>query len=396
MSLSLVRWIKFGNDIPYFISVIFKGHYGSGKTMLAVEVAKIKLARFLEEKEDVKVNVLTYDTAWSDYTLLIEEFKSKYFQDLDKSVDKSIIRIGSVSNFVKDVLNDQGEHEYDLTWSDMIFSPVVADILKKIDQKIIILIDEFDIDEICQNFQLELTKDGAKLLKVDFLPLVQLENVHFVICIRPRSYRSLDDFELICSLDQRFQMYKNLLVRHRNAKKILEFLRFWQKFGSSGINLDMSAFPNIKREEILDEQNLPPLLENQEHGVIWISIHIPIPSMTEKDKHSIANTIKKIFENSTDGLLVAVLYHRIGYSKIVAEKVKNIGQNYHGPYEENHFNGKEADIIIYVTSSVKGLYIQSLARARRLLILLTHDSFGGEFIMNEAVKKSLVKKICIN
>ena len=65
MSLSLVRWIKFGNNIPYFISVIFKGHYGSGKTMLAVEVAKIKMARFLEEKEDVKVNVLTYDTAWS-------------------------------------------------------------------------------------------------------------------------------------------------------------------------------------------------------------------------------------------------------------------------------------------------------------------------------------------
>ena len=54
MSLSLVRWIKFGNNIPYFISVIFKGHYGSGKTMLAVEVAKIKMARFLEEKEDVK------------------------------------------------------------------------------------------------------------------------------------------------------------------------------------------------------------------------------------------------------------------------------------------------------------------------------------------------------
>ena len=257
------------------------------------------------------------------------------------------------------------------------------------------LIDEFDMDEICQNFQLEL-KDGAKLLKVDFLPLAQLENVHFVICIRPRSYRSLDDFELICSLDQRFQMYKNLLVRHRNTKKILEFLRFWQKFGSSGINFDMSAFPNIKGEEILDEQNLPPLLENQEHGVIWISIHTPIPSMTEKDKHSIANTVKKLFENSTDGLSVAVLYHRIGYSKIVAEKVKNIGQNYHGPYEENHFNGKEADIIIYVTSSVKGFYIQSLARARRLLILVTHDTFGGEIVMNEAVRKTLVKKVCIS
>ena len=77
--------------------------------MLAVEVAKIKMARFLEEKEDVKVNVLAYDTAWSDYTLLIEEFKSKYFQDLDKS----IIRIGSLSNFIKDVLVHHGDGKYE-------------------------------------------------------------------------------------------------------------------------------------------------------------------------------------------------------------------------------------------------------------------------------------------
>ena len=160
MLLSLVRWIKFGNDVPYFISVIFKGHYGSGKTMLAVEVAKIKMARFLEEKEDVKVNVLAYDTAWSDYTLLIEEFKSKYFEDLNKS----IIRIGSISEFVKEVLTDLGEHEYDLAWSDMIFPPFVTDILMKIAQKIIILIDEFDIDEICELLPYELRKDEANVL----------------------------------------------------------------------------------------------------------------------------------------------------------------------------------------------------------------------------------------
>ena len=98
--------------------------------------------------------------------------QSKKGGNAAEDLDKSIIRIGSVSNFVKDVLNDQGEHEHDLTWSDMIFSPVVADILKKIDQKIIILIDEFDIDEICQNFQLELTKDGAKLFRraIPFYP----------------------------------------------------------------------------------------------------------------------------------------------------------------------------------------------------------------------------------
>ena len=95
----------------------------------------------------------------------------------------------------------------------------------------------------------------------------------------------------------------------------------------------MSAFPNIKREEILHEENLPPLLENQKHGVIWISIHALIPLMNEERKISIVNTIKKVIENF-EGISVAVLYHRIGYSKIVAEKVKNISQDFLGPYED--------------------------------------------------------------
>ena len=351
--------------------------------MLAVEVAKIKMARFLEEKKDVKVYVLAYNTPWSDYTLLNEEFKSKYFQDQDER----IVKISSVSEFIKDILNGHGEKEYDMTRPDMIFSTVVADILKTIDQKIIILIDEFDIDEICQS--LDIRKDEGNLLKVDFSHLVQLKNVHFVICIRPRSYRSLDDFEPIFPLDQRFQIYKNLLIRHRNAKKILEFMRFWQKKGGYGINFDKSTFPNIKREEILDEEKLPPLLENQEHGVIWI------PLKKVDTDENIVNTIKKVIENF-EGISVAVLYHRIGCSKKLAEKVKNISPDFLGPYEENHFNGKEAEIVIYVTSSVKGLYIQSLARARRLLILVTHDLFGGDVIMNKAVKRNLVKKIFID
>ena len=256
--------------------------------------------------------------------------------------------------------------------------------MKKINKKVIILIDEYDIDE--EKFM----KYGEKRLQVDFSHLVQFENVHFILCIRPRSYKSLHDFNLLFPLDQQFQIYKNLLVRYRNAKKILEFLRFWQKNGRTGICFDMSTFPNITREEILDEENLPPLLENQEHGVIWI------PLKKESKTEIIVNTIKKIVENFEGILSLAVLYHRIGCSRKVAEEIKNICQDFHGPYEENHFNGKEAEIVVYITSSVNGLYIQSLARARRLLILVTHDPFWGDHIMNKAVKKNLVKKVLIN
>ena len=84
----------------------------------------------------------------------------------------------------------------------------------------------------------------------------------------------------------------------------------------------------------------------------------------------------------------------------LAVEIKNINQKFLGPYDELHFNGKEAEIIVYVTSSNHGLYIQSLARARRLLIVITHGFFERLnlniiHIMNEAMKKNVVKKISI-
>ena len=75
--------------------------------MLAVEVAKIKMARFLEEKEDVKVYVLAYETRWSDNTLLNEEFKSNYFQDQDER----IVNIGrSFGEVIQKFVYNHGEN----------------------------------------------------------------------------------------------------------------------------------------------------------------------------------------------------------------------------------------------------------------------------------------------
>ena len=60
---------------------------------------------------------------------------------------------------------------------------------------------------------------------------------------------------------------------------------------------------------------------------------------------------------------------------------------------------KEAEVIIYVSSREYGLEIQSMARARRLLIIITHgenwDDDSKEYVkaMKEATEKNLVKKI---
>ena len=78
--------------------------------------------------------------------------------------------------------------------------------------------------------------------------------------------------------------------------------------------------------------------------------------------------------------------------------MKEINENFLGPYDEAHFNGKEAEVIVYVSSSEYGLFLQSMARARRLLIIITHgrhwndDSKEHVKAMKEATEKNLVKK----
>ena len=73
--------------------------------------------------------------------------------------------------------------------------------------------------------------------------------------------------------------------------------------------------------------------------------------------------------------------------KILAQKFKDTNKDFLGPYYEYEFNGIEAD----------SLYIQSMARARRLLIIVNdrHDGFY-DAVMNKAVKNDLVKKVSVD
>ena len=81
----------------------------------------------------------------------------------------------------------------------------------------------------------------------------------------------------------------------------------------------------------------------------------------------------------------------------MAQKFKDSNKDFLGPYHEYLFNGIEADIILYITSE-NFLYIQSMARARRLLIIVTNGDENNDAkdcvkIMNKAVENDLVKKV---
>ena len=84
-------------------------------------------------------------------------------------------------------------------------------------------------------------------------------------------------------------------------------------------------------------------------------------------------------------------------AKILAQKFKDTNKDFLGPYYEHKFNGNEADVILYIVPSANSLYIQSMARARRLLIIVT-DRHGdsNDAVMNKAVKNDLVKKVSVD
>ena len=186
------------------------------------------------------------------------------------------------------------------------------------------------------------------------------------------------------------QLYKILTLRHRNNQMILKFLIFWQQFGWNPY-----CFPRIENEDILDSEYLPPLLEGLDHGVIWI----PLKSSKENDDtieekiNDIFREIKEVTEISSS---VAILYDE---NKELAKRIKNLNKKFFGPYEEFKFNGREADIVIHVSSI--DLDIQTLSRARRLLIVVSDQDYHNQWTygsenfkaMNIAVKNNLVKKV---
>ena len=78
--------------------------------------------------------------------------------------------------------------------------------------------------------------------------------------------------------------------------------------------------------------------------------------------------------------------------KILAQKFKDTNKDFLGPYYEYEFNGIEADVILYIVPSADSLYIQSMARARRLLIIVNdrHDGFYDAVLNSEGTGTKIV------
>ena len=106
--------------------------------------------------------------------------------------------------------------------------------------------------------------------------------------------------------------------------------------------------------------------------------------------------MKSTLETVNKEVSVAII-HTDSDSKKMAESLKENNPSFDGPYNYSSFNGAEAKVIIYDTEY--SLFLESLARAQQLLIILTHGRFERKWkdelfkILNKAVKKKLIKKI---
>ena len=242
------------------------------------------------------------------------------------------------------------------------------------------MIDELDMTYVCES----ITKDGKNAIDADFSYLAGYENVHFVLCLRPRA-GSKEDFDIMFPKEQKNQHYQFFKIRHRNSIQILKFLHFIQKNRpSSSLN-----YPRLDLEETVDESTLPPLLDGFDNGVIWI--HCRNDSQSEKNA---LDKVKSTLETVNKEVSVAIIHWYRDDCKKMAESLKENNPTFDGPYDDMSFNGAEAKVIIYVTDDY--IYLESLARAQQLLIILTCGQFEweNEFkFLNKAVEEKIIKKI---
>ena len=244
------------------------------------------------------------------------------------------------------------------------------------------MIDELYMDIACGRA----TKDGKKAIDADFSYLAEYENVHFILCLRPRVRSHDKDFDIVFLKGQKNQHYQFFKMRHRNNIQILNFLKFIQK----NLPAYYAKYPRLDLEEILDESTLPPLLDGFDNGVIWI--HCRNDSQSERNA---LDKVKSTLESVNKEVSVAIIRNHYA-SKKMAESLKENNPSFDGPYDEWSFNGAEAKVIIYVTDGY--ISLESLARAQQLVIILTCGKFKrfGENeikMLNKAVKEKIIKKI---
>ena len=417
--------------------------------MLGAEAVKIISARL----KNAEVLVLTFNTEVMNYKLLHQDLKNKWFhgqkhlqiQDMTDFVKTFMqelrIRSGPFGSccvpghqakwhrFCLDHSEDFQEastgkwdniwdNSFDYDYSQRFKNVLVTicEVLNNQNKNFVIMMDEVDIRNTCRKTT---DKEGQTSFHMDFSYLANYQNIHFVICLNPiadpsrsRSiYIAGPDFKMICpsstvtspsSSDasgtaKPIQHYQFLRAIHRCSWPILQHIKEFQKNEPPDI-----GYPNIDLAEIPDNAALPPILDPPGCGVIWVPLGIGAEAETKG-----LNKVKNILIGLKGDPSVSIICHKFfrSDSQRLAESLchGNSPIPWNGPYGDHSFNGLESSVVVYFCDNI--LEIQSMARARQLLIIITHGKFWNDpswskedikrriRTMNISVEKGFVRKI---
>ena len=342
---------------------IILGFYGSGKTLLAVEVVKIKASLQRDAKKKVEVHALVFNEGLNQ---LKSDMNEKYFCDYDDTeVTDLKIYIKMFSNKYELKPEHQSElEEFKNSSEDFKLTlKSLANQLNTSGKTHIILIDEVDLNIVT-------TKEESKeernknYLELDLSYISEYENVHFIVALRPAKY-GLNNFSVSFPSLQSNQHYSYLAKVYRNTEAIQKLIHFFQ----SQIDADSEGYALM--DEIPNAALLPPPIIplGYKSCVIWVPI---IPSIEIQSLNSISDlfSLKNVDLQDENNPSIAVLYKN-RQSKNLANKLISKNINWSGPHEDVNYNGGEADVIVLISDG--HLNVQTLARARRLLIIITSE-----------------------
>ena len=336
-----------------YILICLQGHYGSGKTMIAVEAFKIMVAKAKLTGFDMEMHTLVYDEKLNQ---LKHDLEMKWlFQhdganvtDLKKYLDE-FAKLHQINPEGKSLLED-----FHSTKDD--FRETMTFLARKLNDSYkvhIILMDEVEL----KNVTSIISENDVTYADVDLSYVAEFENVKFIICLRPM-IEGCKNFDIKYSKKRPNQYIKHLKNRYRNCKEIYELLCYWQQN-----DLQSDGFPILSSTENLNMDWLPPSLNG---GVIWI----PMIPLVEGD---VLNEIYFIIDTLQDSNSISILYHKEQITtRDIAMKIKNKRNTLSGPHEHLTFNGGESDVVVYICES--GLNLQTMARAKKLLIILTMEN----------------------
>ena len=355
--------------------ICLQGHYGSGKTMIAVEAFKIMVAKAKLAGFDMEMHTLVYDEKLNQLKHDLEmkwlfQYDGANVTDLKKYLDE-FAKLNQINPEGKSLLED-----FHSTKDD--FRETMTFLARKLNDSYkvhIILMDEVEL----KNVTSIISENDVTYADVDLSYVAEFENVKFIICLRPMIEGCTNNFDIKYSKKRTNQFIKHLKNRYRNCKEIYELLCYWQQN-----DLQSDGFPILSSTENLNMDWLPPSLNG---GVIWI----PMIPLVEGD---VLNEIYFIIDTLQDRNSISILYHKEQITtRDIAMKIKNKRNTLSGPHEHLTFNGGESDVVVYICES--GLNLQTMARAKKLLIILTMENdWNNTFpLLKDAIFKQNLGKM---